>query len=266
MSSNRAHGEVRADFRRIGRRTEPNQVFETGGYRLRMPRSHAAHCDAVIVNTGGGMAGGDDVRFGFRCGEGGAVVVTTTAAEKIYRADGSPTRIAVTLDAAAGARLEWLPQETILFDGSHLDRTLDISLAADATLLLGEMLVFGRLAMGETLRHGALRDRWRIRRGGALILAETVALDGDIAAALDRPALGGGARAVATLLLVSPEAESRLPEVREAIAATDCTIGASAWNGHLVVRALSASPAQLRAAIVTVLAVLRGGSLPRLWT
>ena len=244
-SSRRARGELRADFRRIGPRTEPNRAFETGGYRLRMPRSHGPHCEAVMVNTGGGMAGGDHAGFGFRCGAGADVTLTSTAAEKIYRSDGASTRLTVALDIEAGGRLDWLPQETILFDGADLNRTVGVSLAADATLLLGEMLVFGRLAMGETVRSGALRDSWRVRRAGALVFAEEVALSGDITATLDRVALGAGARAVATLLFISPTAESRLEEVRAALSDAGCTAGASAWNGLLTVRALSASPVLL---------------------
>ena len=265
---NRARGALRADFRRVGVRTEPNRVFETGGYRLRMPRSHGPHCEAVMVNTGGGMAGGDALNLGFDCAEGAVVTLTSTAAEKIYRSDGAPTRVAVALTAAPGARLEWLPQETILFDGAELARTLDVELAADATLVLCEQLVFGRLAMGEVMRHGTARDRWRIRRDGRLVVAEDIRLDGDIAALLDRPALGSGARATATLLVVSPEAEQRLDAVRDALAAAapaGVAAGASAWNGHLTMRALSASPSLLRTAIVAVLGVLRGRGVPRLW-
>ena len=265
---NRARGELRADFRRVGVRTEPNRVFETGGYRLRMPRSHGSQCDAVMVNTGGGMAGGDALRLGFACGPGAAVTITSTAAEKIYRADGLPTRIEAKLDVGPGGRLDWLPQETILFDGADLRRTLDVTLAGDATLLMAEMLVFGRLAMGETMRAGALRDRWRIRRDGRLVVAEDLALDHDIASLLDRPALGGGARASATLVLVTPDPEAHLQAVRDALAAADAAglaAGASAWNGHVTVRALSPSPALLRAAIVRVLGVLRERGPPRSW-
>ena len=243
-------------------------MFETGGYRLRMPRSHGPDCDAVMVNTGGGMAGGDALRLGFACGPGADVTLTSTAAEKVYRSDGLATRIAVTLDVAKGGRLDWLPQETILFDGADLRRTLDVSLASDATLLMAEMLVFGRLAMGEVMRAGTLRDRWRIRRDARLVVAEDVALEHDVAALLDRPALGAGARASATLILVAPDAEPRLDAVRGALAGSEPTglaAGASAWNGHLTVRALSASPALLRAAIVRVLGVLRSRGPPRSW-
>ena len=164
-----------------------------------------------MVNTGGGMAGGDHACFSFAVEPGASVTLTTTAAEKIYGSAMATdaavgTRVDVGLTVASGASLEWLPQETILFDRAQLDRRLSATLEPDARLLVAEMLVFGRLAMGETLRDGHLRDRWRIRRGGRLVLAEELALRGQPADLLDRPALGGGARASATVLLVAPEA------------------------------------------------------------
>lgn len=271
FAANRASGKLDAAFGRTGTRTEIRHLFETGGYRLRMPRSRGPSCDAVLVNTGGGMAGGDHARFTFAVEPGAAVTLTTTAAEKIY---GSPaslgsatgTRIDVALTVAAGASLEWLPQETILFDRAQLRRRLSATLAPDGRLLMAEMLVYGRLAMGETLRDGLLHDSWRIRRGGRLVLAEEMALDGQPAELLDRPALGGGARASATVVLVTPEAEQEIEAARLVLAGADVTAGASAWNGLLVVRATSPSPERLRAAIVALLARLRGRALPRLWS
>ena len=271
FASNRAKGRLHGVFGRAGARTEIRQVFETGGYRLRMPRSRGPSCEAVMVNTGGGMAGGDHARFTFAVEPDASVTLTTTAAEKIY---GIPmaldaavgTRIDVGLTVAAGASLEWLPQETILFDRAQLDRQLSATLEPGGRLLMAEMLVFGRLAMGETMRDGLLRDRWRIRRGGRLVLAEELALKGRPDELLDRPALGGGARASATVVLVSPEAEQAIDASRLALTSTDVTAGASAWNGLLVARATSPSPERLRAAIVALLASLRGRALPRLWS
>ncbi len=242
-----------------------SRVFETGGYRLRLPRPHGAACEAVIVNTGGGMAGGDAARFVFRCAEGASATLTTTAAEKLYRAEAAPTRVDLRLEVAGGATLEWLPQETILFDGARLARRCEVELAADATLLLAETFVFGRLAMGEVMRSGSVRDRWRVRRAGTLVFAEEMMIADDVAAALDRPALGGGARASATVLVVGADAGQRLEAVRDALATDAVTGGASAWNDMLLARALSPSPERLRGAIVAVLAALRGRALPRVW-
>ena len=271
FAANRAKGNLDAVFGRTGARTEIRHVFETGGYRLRMPRSRGSSCEAVMVNTGGGMAGGDHARFTFAVEPDAAVTLTTTAAEKIYGTPSSiepavDTRIDVGLTVAAGASLEWLPQETILFDRAQLDRQLSATLEPDGRLLMAEMLVFGRLAMGETLRDGRLRDRWRIRRGGRLVLAEELALTSRPTELLDRPALGGGARASGTVVLVATDAERALDAARHVLASAEVTAGASAWNGLLVARATSPSPERLRAAIVALLASLRGRALPRLWS
>ncbi len=145
----RAQAEARASFRRTGARTGPMRLFETGGLRWRFPRS-ASPCEAVIVNTGGGVAGGDVLRVELTLDEGAEVAATTPAAEKIYRSDGPAACIETRLKLAPRARLLWLPQETILFDKARLERKLEVDMAADADLLLVESLVFGRLAMGET--------------------------------------------------------------------------------------------------------------------
>lgn len=268
--SNRARGVIEAAFRRVGARTEVVGPLETGGYRLRLPRVRGGPCEAVIVNTGGGMAGGDRADFAFAAEAGAAVAITTAAAEKVYRgadAGGAEagTRVGVALSLAPGAALDWLPQETILFDGARLDRRLDVDMAADADLLLAETLVFGRLAAGERMGAGRVRDRWRVRRGGRLLLAEDLLVDGDVAGVLDRPALGDGARACAVAVWISPRAEGALDGARAALDASGVVGGASAWDGMLVARALSPSPRALRAAIVALLSGLRGRALPRLW-
>ncbi|RYC32492.1 urease accessory protein UreD [Lichenibacterium minor] len=268
--SNRARGTLAAGFRRVGTRTEVVGPHEAGGYRLRLPRTHGGPCEAVIVNTGGGMAGGDRADFSFAAEAGAAVTLTTTAAEKVYRgaeAGGAEaeTRVGVALAVGPGAALDWLPQETILFDGARLRRRLDVEVEEDADLLMAEMLVFGRLGMGERMGSGRVRDRWRVRRGGRLALAEDLDIGGDVAGLLDRPALGGGARACATVVWASRRAGDGLDAARAALDVADVAGGASAWNGLLVARALSPSPRALRTAIVDLLSGLRGRALPRLW-
>ena len=199
----RAAGGVRLRFGWNGARTQRLEAAESGGYRARFPTSHDETSEAVLINTGGGMAGGDHARVRIAVDSGAHAVVTTQAAEKIYRSQGSDTRVETSLSVAGGARLDWLPQETILFSGARLARSLDVDLAADARLIACETLYFGRTAMGETMARGALRDRWRIRREGRLVFAEDLRLGGEIEAAghilavpiereLDRPAAGAG--------------------------------------------------------------------------
>jgi len=265
----RARGEIRAAFARAGARTEAARVFESGGLRLRFPRA-GEECEAVLVNTGGGMAGGDRARIEFALAPGARVMATTQAAEKIYRADGPGVEVAVSLAIEAAGSLVWAPQETLLFDRARLSRRLEADVAADASLLVAEASVFGRLAHGETRIDAVLHDDWRIRRGGRLIFAEAVRL-GNAGAALDRPAVGRGARAVATLLFVDRSAADRLDELRAALDAVvenpgeTLEAGAGVVDGALVARALSASPARLRAALAAAMRVLRGREAPRVW-
>ena len=260
----RARGVLRAEFARAGAVTGLARLYEEGGLRLRCPRIGGG-CEAVTINTGGGWAGGDAAHCEFSLGLAAAVTITSQSAEKIYRSDGPPARLEMALRLAGGASAELLPQETILFDKARLDRHLTIDLAADARLLLLDCTVFGRLAMGEEAITGQLRDRWQVRRAGELVLAKALRLDGNVRALLDRPALGRGARAIASLLMVAPDAEAKLDDVRAILAEAPVAAGASAWNGMLLARLATHSPEAMRAVILRLLTALRGRGAPRVW-
>src|SRR5262249_16815048 len=145
--------------------------------------------------------------------DGARLTVTTAAAEKAYRSHGPDATVEVRLTVGSGASLHWLPQEMILFDRSRVRRSIDVDLAANATLVLAEAVVFGRSAMGEIVSVGTFFDRWRVRRVGKLVFAETVRLDGAIAEKLSRSAVADGGRAVATMLMV-PGDDSAVEAVR----------------------------------------------------
>lgn len=239
------------------------RLYESGSLRLR--RLRGTNCEAAIVATAGGIVAGDDLAIEVRAGPRARATVTTVAAEKVYRSSGVPARIATRIALSAEARLVWVPQETILFDGARLDRRLEIDVAADAELVAAEMLVFGRLASGERAIRGTLRDDWRLRRDGRLVFAEATRLDGAIGATLDRPALGGGARAAALVLVAAPDAEARVEPLRAAFtAAAGVEAGVSARDGIVLARALARSPERLRTAIVAALDAI-GAPPPRTW-
>jgi len=260
----RADGEIRAGFVRSGKRSGLAQAFERGGLRLRCPNM-AQGCEAVLINTAGGIAGGDRARYAFAVGEHAQVTLTTQAAEKVYRTLGPTSQAEIALSVAASARMEWMPQETILYDGARFSRKLEADLASDAALLVVESVVFGRLAKGETVTSGLFKDRWRIRRQSRLVFAEETHVSGNIARTLDRTAAGGGARMIACLLYVAQDAESHLESARSALAGATAQWGASAWNGLLLIRILSPSPERVRSAMVPLLAALRGCDAPRVW-
>jgi len=260
----RARGAVRARFAALEGRSAVAGLYEAGGLRLRFPRN-AQTCEAVLVNTGGGIIGGDRAELSFSADAGADAMITTQSAEKIYRAQAEPAEIALALEAGTGARLEWLPQETILFDDAKLKRSFTLDMVEDARVTLLEATTFGRLAMGEESIHGLLADTWRLRRGGKLVYADNLRLNGALGATLNRKTCGNGARATALFLHIAPEAESLVDLARDLLAPAQCAWGASAWNGLLAVRLLSPAPETIRSALVPLLETLRGRPAPRVW-
>jgi urease accessory protein len=260
----RARAEAHGSFARVGIRTEPARLFETGGLRWRFPRS-SNPCEAAIVNTGGGVAGGDSYSVRLTLGEGAEVEATTPSAERIYRSDGPAATITTQLNLKPGARLFWLPQETLMYEGARLERRLEVETPGEAEFMIAETLVFGRLAMGESRIEASVRDSWRVRRDGRLVFADETRLE-HAGATLDRKAVGAGARVVSTIVASAPDIEARLPDLRAALDVESAAVesGASAFDGLIVVRLIAASSDRLRAALVASIIAL-GGRKPRLW-
>ena len=262
FAANRAVGSLAFSVKQVAGKTRRAMVHEAGSLRVRCPGAPAAELEAVLINTAGGVAGGDRFTLDIAAERNTRLVVTTAAAEKVYRTLGPDSVIDVKLDVAAGATLAWLPQETILFDRARMSRSIEVSLAPDARLFLAEAIVFGRSGMGETVEEGALFDRWRVRRAGRLIYAETVRLDGAIAEHLAEPTVAKGGVAIATVLIV-PGDDATVAAVRALACEGD--VGASAWNGLAAVRLCATDAAALRRDLVHVMTAVRG-SLPRIWT
>jgi urease accessory protein len=264
FAANRARGAVTFDVHQVEGLTRRRHLHESGSLRVRFPSPEADGLSAVFVNTAGGIAGGDRFDIEIAAGAGSRLAVTTAAAEKVYRAQGPAAELRISLKAAAGSHLSWLPQETILFDRARMSRRIDIDLAEDAALQLCEIVVFGRAAMGERMLEGEFVDRWRIRRGGRMVFAETVRLDGDIGEKLARPAIAKGGVAVGTALIV-PGDEALVARIREASATFGGEVGISSWNGFAMARFCAQDAARLRADMMAVLGRASGGALPRLW-
>jgi urease accessory protein len=262
FAANRAQGRVALTVAADRGATRRTRVAECGSLRVRFPNAMGPELEAVLMNTAGGMAGGDRFAVEIAAGAGARLVVGTTAAEKVYRSAGPATTVAVRLAASAGAALRWLPQETILFDRARLDRRIEVDLDMDATLVLAEAVVFGRAAMGEIVQEGELIDRWRVRIGGKLVYAEAVHLGDGIAEKLSQRAVAAGARALATVLIAPGEA--RHVEAVRALSFSG-EVGISAWNGIAVARLVAPDAATLRRDLAAVVAALESGPLPRLW-
>jgi urease accessory protein len=263
LLANRATGRIRLSLSAKGSRTHRTSVHEAGSLRVRFPTTVSGTFEAVLINTAGGMTGGDDFSISLSLDEGARLLAGTAAAEKIYRSTGADSVLALMIDAAPGSRCTWLPQETILFDRARLSRRIDVNLSTDATLLMAEAIVFGRSAMGEAIEEGNLTDRWRIRRDGQLVFAENVRLDGAVARKLSRPAIANGGVAIATVLAV-PGNEQMIAAVRDCGEQFAGEVGISAWNGIAVARLCARDGAALRHDLATLLSSL-DVAMPRLW-
>lgn len=237
---------------------------QSGASKAFFPRHTGVDLLAVTLNTAGGVTGGDRFAINAQAAAGSALTLTTQTAERIYKAQpGQTARMTADLNIAADGRIDWLPQETILFDRSRLRRRLNVNMAPDATFLGVETLVFGRELMGERLEQATLKDDVRIMRNGDLVLADAVALDGAVADQLAANWLAGSARCVASVTFVTPAAETHLARLRDLMPATG---GVSLVRpGVLFARLLARDSFDMRRVLVPILTALRG-PLPPTWT
>lgn len=237
---------------------------QEGSYRAIFPRPTAAKIEAVAINTAGGVTGGDRFSITLEAHESAQLTLTTQAAERIYRAPaGDAGQITNHLSIAKGAQLFWLPQETILFEGCHLQRKLDVELDPSATALILEPLVFGREASGETLRSCLFRDQVSVTCQGQPIYLDRIQMNGDLAAKLARSGIAGGARAMASIVFIGADAHRMLVPCRELLPET---AGASLLaNNTLVVRMLAADSYALRTALLPILTLFTNDTVPKNW-
>jgi len=245
-------------------RTRIRELYQEGAAKIRLPDTFDSSMEAVIINTAGGLTGGDRMNWSVSAGAGTRIDVTTQACEKIYRASAGTAEVTTQIEVGLGARVDWLPQETILFDRASLLRRLDVDLDDSAEFLAVEAILLGRKAMGETMETGLFRDRWRIRRSGRLIHAEELRLSDAVALLAAEQAVLGGQVAFATVLYAGPMSEAYLARVRPLV--DGHMGGASAWSDKIVVRLAAADGFALRKILIPVISALRNGApVPKVW-
>ena len=215
------------------------------------------------MNTGGGIVAGDHLSVDVTVGANASVTLTTAAAEKTYRTDGRTSVVSTSIALAAHSRVAWAPLETILFDDASLTRRFEADVAESATFMSAEIMVFGRIAHGERDISGRFRESWRIRRAGRLVFADETALEGEIGACLDRSAVAQGARAMAFIIVASPDAADDLDRLRAIISAQSAAAaggveGAASLRDGIVLARLIGSPECLRHTVTATLAALAG--------
>jgi urease accessory protein len=259
----RAKGRAHLGFVVKAGKTKLSDLHQSGSVKALLPRNHAARIDGVLVNTAGGVTGGDHLQYSAELSEGAELCLTTQTAERIYKASADTGRIETNFKLGAKAALDWLPQETILFEGSALARKITVEMDDTSSVLLLEPIVLGRKAMGETLKRCVLTDQWRVKRGGKLAYADALRITDPTR--LNGAATLGTHRAFATLVYIAPDAEARRDYMRSLLNFDAVTAATSAWNGCLVTRFIAADAQPLRAALISTLTQFRAHPLPRVW-
>jgi urease accessory protein len=261
-----AHGAL--SVAEIGGRTRIDRLYQEGAAKIRLPRDAGNALQAVLINTAGGLTGGDRLRWEIEVGAGARLTATTQACERAYRSAGGHAEVSARIAVREGASLSWLPQETILFDRSALQRRLGIEIAPGARALVLEPVILGRQAYGETVRLAHFRDRWRVRVAGRLVHAEDFAIGPAVSHQMERMVFGCGARAFATMLLIGDDVEELVGPLRDILGDDG---GVSFWRvgetGKLLARLAAEDGYALRRRLVPALTLLNGqAQLPKLWS
>lgn len=269
FSAQRSRGSARLTIKSSLGKSRIENLFQDGCARIRIPKTHTGDAlEAVMINTAGGMTGGDHIDWHFETGDNTNAVITTQACERIYKSTGGNARTDVKIKLNNGSSFAWLPQETILFDQSQFKRDISVDMAASSKLLFVESVVFGRAMMDETVEEGSIQDRWQFCCDGQLFHAEHFKLSDPINEQLKRVSIANDHIAMATLVLVSPTAEAKLAQARDLIG--ECG-GASyfeiAKTGKLLARVLGKDSYELRKTLIPLIALLNdGATLPKCWS
>jgi urease accessory protein len=271
----RVDGEARITYRRrADGATALADLYQRAPCRVLFPTTEPDEpVQAVLLTTSGGLTGGDRTRVAASIEPHARATITTQAAEKIYRAlpNSGDAIVKVEMQVGDGAWAEWLAQETIVFDASRLRRLFTAEVAPTGKLLAVESIVFGRTAMGENFNNGMLHDSWRISRGGRLIWADALHLDGDLKRLRTAPFGFGTSVACATLVYVAADASQQLGEARRLLSGCPMPCGATSLDGIMVVRIMADDASELRVAVMKLIAGIRSAAaslparLPRVW-
>jgi len=272
MTEHGMHGAAELAFAHTHGRSKLSHLYQHAPLRVMFPHHPAGEpATAAIVTTSGGLVGGDRLSVDVKVATGTQALVTAQAAEKVYRSNGPDCRIDVRLTAEDGAWLEWLPQETILFEGARLRRLTAVDRKPGGRILAGEILVFGRIARDERVTCGLIHDAWEIRHDGRLIWSDALHLDGDLAHVLNHKGCFAGATAYATAAYVGDDAADRLAMVRGLLENSDVRASATVVQGVLVMRWLGEDALDVRQAFGAFWMGFRhavaglAATLPRLW-
>lgn len=264
-SMQRMDGEARLVASLRDDRTSVSLLYQDGSAKIRFPARTDNILEAILINSAGGSTGGDSLIWNAHCKEHAHIIMTTQASEKIYRSlDGQPVSIHTYLQLDEGATLYWLPQETILFDRSVLNRRVDVDIADGCSFLMVESIVFGRQLMQEVVNSGSLHDEWHIKHNGELIHLEALHIDGNIHDKAKRSVMLDGNNAIATLLYFSEDSERLEAAANDMLGALG---GVSCWNGLLIARLIDKDCYSLRKRLIALIELFtKEAGIPKIWS
>ena len=265
---------MRLSFKQRDGETALDDLYQSGSGKIKMARAEPGRSkEAVIINTTGGLTDGDEFTSSIHWRNQTKAIVTTQAAERIYKSRLDNAEIHSHLRVDSGACAMWLPQETILFDGGRLNRSNKVDVSEGGQLIAVESCVFGRAAMGETIENGYFSDSWQVRVDEKLVLVDRFQLEDNIQAQLDRPAIANCARALATIIHVAIDAEASCDKIREIIMDNQAIGGSSSLGPLTITRLFGKNAYELKTTTIQVLELLMsrtnpghiGSLLPRVW-
>lgn len=260
----RASGRGECFVKARGSLTVIDRLWQQGCAKLRLPKAANGDFEVVMINSSGGLTDGDRLDWAFAAEAGCTMTVTTQACEKVYASLGGAATVSTTLNIGKDGHINWLPQETILFDQARLSRNFTVDLANNSTALIVEPVLLGRLAMNETVVSGLFSDRWTIRRDGKTVHAEAFTIGPEVNAQATQKAVLNGAKAFVTILLMDPDSERLLQPARAIIGEKG---GASFWNGKLLARLIDEDGYSLRQRLVPLVSLLnKQAALPKCWS
>jgi len=265
VAMQRAQGRAFLSVARSRGESRLTDLFQSGSAKVMLPHSQGDRPEAIFLNTSGGLTSGDDIQFAMSVGAGAALTATTQTAERAYLAQGGPARMSVQADVAANGRLDWLPQETILFQGANLSRDTRVDLGPDSQVLLVEIVVLGRRAMGEVVTQARLTDRRQVTMKGRPLWIEAQELTPEILGRTGSSAVLGPAHVFATVAMCGPGTEAAADGLQSIRLPDSVTAAASGWNGRTLLRATATDLWPLKLYLGQVIARLTGRPLPRVW-
>jgi urease accessory protein len=254
--------------------TQLKDLYQSDPLRVLFPNTDNNDIiQAALVNISGGLVGGDQIFVDIQLGENTKALIVGQSAEKVYRSLGLDAKVGIKVKVGAGSWIEFLPQETILFEGSRLRRHTHIDIEGDGCAMAGEIMVFGRRAYGEYFENGLINDSWEVVRDGRLVWADILHMDKNIASIIKDPACFDGAGAMATVIYAGPDAEDNLSVVQNLLAVTnnDVLSSVTCVNGVMIIRWLGKNALDLRTDFGAFWRAFRNkiadlpSKLPRLW-